>query len=389
MKELLKECEAIFEELRTIRREIHEYPDIGMNCDHTVRIITAFLEKEKIPCQISAHGGVVCDLHGTRADSDHIVLIRADMDALPLVEETGLPFSSKISGRMHACGHDMHVAILLGSAKLLHLHRNEFSGTVRLLFQPGEEISEGAMAMIEDHVMDGVDMILGLHMDPFAPVGTIRVREGADWAAVDRFTITIHGTSSHGAMPQKGADATVAASAVLQALQTVVSRQTNPVSPLVITVGSFHSGTAWNIISDLAIMEGTCRCFDQEIYDALPDLLERVVTEIPKAYGCTGEISMNRKSSPVINDPAVYELFCSAASKVIGSDRVLPAEKEMIGEDFACYLSFAPGCFVHLGGESTCPLHSSHIVFQEEAIPFGTAAEVQFAMDALAKMNHQ
>ena len=349
MKELLKECEAIFEELRTIRREIHEYPDIGMNCDHTVRIITAFLEKEKIPCQISAHGGVVCDLHGTRADSDHIVLIRADMDALPLVEETGLPFSSKISGRMHACGHDMHVAILLGSAKLLHLHRNEFSGTVRLLFQPGEEISEGAMAMIEDHVMDGVDMILGLHMDPFAPVGTIRVREGADWAAVDRFTITIHGTSSHGAMPQ----------------------------------------TAWNIISDQAIMEGTCRCFDQEIYDALPDLLERVVTEIPKAYGCTGEISLNRKSSPVINDPAVYELFCSAASKVIGSDRVLPAEKEMIGEDFACYLSFAPGCFVHLGGESTCPLHSSHIVFQEEAIPFGTAAEVQFAMDALAKLNHQ
>ena len=387
MTDLIQECEELYEEIVSLRREIHAHPDLGMECEGTVKRITEYLSKEDIPFSVTPHGGVTAELTGTKGPSDHVILMRSDMDALPLCEDTGLPFASAEEGRMHACGHDLHTAIMLGSAKLLQRHSGDFAGTVRLLFQPGEEISEGARLMIEDGVMEGVSMVYGLHMDPFAPTGTIRLKPGPDWAAVDRFTITVHGQSSHGAMPHKGADATVAAAAVLQAIQAVVSRMSDPVCPLVITVGSFHSGTTWNIISDKAELNGTCRSFDPEVYDRLPDLLERVTTEVPKAYGCTGELNLVRKTPPLINDPAVFEIARASAAKVLGEDRVLPAKQEMIGEDFACFEQFAPVCFVHLGGGADYPLHSSHVIFQEEAMKAGMAAEVQFALDALNDLN--
>lgn len=383
MADLKQECEALYEEIVTERRAIHANPDLGMECGNTVKRITDYLTKAEVPFIVTEHGGVVAKIKGTKGVSDHIVLLRSDMDALPLKEETGLEFSSRDPERMHACGHDLHTAIMMGSAKLLKQHCDEFAGTVHLLFQPGEEISEGARLMIKDGVMEGVSMAYALHMDPFAPTGTIRVKPGPDWAAVDRFTITVHGKSSHGAMPHKGADATVAASAVLQAIQTIVSRASDPVSPLVITVGTFHSGTTWNIISDHAELKGTCRSFDQEVYDQIPELLERVVTEVPKGFGCTGELHLERTTPPLINDPEVYEIVCSAAAKVIGKENVLLAKQEMIGEDFACFEQFVPVCFVHLGGGAEYPLHSSHVIFQEESIKVGLAVNTQFAIDAL------
>lgn len=387
MNDLIQECEALYEEIVSLRRTIHAHPDLGMECENTVKRITEYLANEDIPYTVTAHGGVVAKITGTKGASDHVVLLRSDMDALPLQEETGLEFASEENGRMHACGHDLHTAIMLGSAKLLNRHREDFAGTVHFLFQPGEEISEGARMMIEDGVMEGISMVYGLHMDPDTPVGSIRIKSGPDWAAVDRFTITIRGKSSHGAKPHKGADAIVAGAAVVQGIQAIISRFSNPVCPLLITVGSFHAGTTWNIISDKAVMEGTCRSFDQEVYDQIPELLERVVTEIPKAYGCTGELELLRRTPPLINDPVVYEIACSSAAKVIGEDHILPAVQEMIGEDFACFERFAPVCFVHLGGGSEYPLHSSHIIFQEEAIKTGMAAEVQFAIDALDHLN--
>ena len=387
MNRLTQECEELYEEIVKLRREIHAHPDLGMECGPTVRRITDFLTKEHIPFTVTEHGGVVAKLQGTKGASNHIVLLRSDMDALPIREETDLAFAPKEPGRMHACGHDMHTAIMLGTAKLLSRRQNEFAGAVHLLFQPGEEISEGARAMIKDGVMEGVSMAYGLHMDPLAPLGTMRMKPGRDWAAVDRFTITIHGKSSHGAMPHKGADATVAAAAVLQALQTVVSRASDPVSPLVVTVGSLHSGTAWNVISDQAEMKGTCRSFDTEVYERIPELLERVVQEVPKGFGCTGELELDRTSPPLINDPTVYEIARASAVKVIGEEHVLTAKEEMIGEDLACFCAYAPLCFVHLGGGSEYPLHSSHVIFREESIKIGMAAEVQFALDALDYLN--
>ena len=387
MTQLIQECEELYEEIVSLRREIHAHPDLGMECEGTVKRITDYLSAEEIPYKVTEHGGVVASITGTGGTSDHVVLLRSDMDALPLQEETGLPFASVTEGRMHACGHDMHTAIMLGSAKLLKRHRQEFAGTVKLLFQPGEEISEGARMMVEDGVMKGVSMVYGLHMDPDTPAGFMRMKPGPDWAAVDRFTITIHGKSSHGAKPHRGADAIVAGAAVVQAIQTIVSRRSDPISPLLITVGSFHSGTAWNIISDKAILEGTCRSFDREVYDTIPELLEQVVTETPKAYGCTGELHLKRETPPLINDPEVYRLARSAAAKIIGEDHILTAVQEMIGEDLACFEQYAPLCFVHLGGGAEYPLHSSHVVFQEEAIKTGIAAEVQFALDALVYLN--
>lgn len=387
MTDLIQECEELYGEIVSLRRTIHANPDLGMECTRTVRCISDYLTREEIPFTITEHGGVVAKISGTKGASDQIVLLRSDMDALPLKEDTGLEFSSTDPERMHACGHDLHTAIMLGSAKLLKRHRGEFAGKVHLLFQPGEEISEGARCMIQDGVMEGVSMAYALHMDPFAPVGTIRVKEGPDWAAVDRFTITIHGKSSHGAMPHKGADATVAGAAVLQAIQTIVSRASDPVCPLVITVGSFHSGTTWNIISDKAELKGTCRSFDKEVYDQLPELLERVVTEVPKGFGCTGELHLERTTPPLINDPEVCRLVRTSAANVIGEEHVLQAKQEMIGEDFACFEQFAPVCFVHLGGGAEYPLHSSHVVFGEESIKTGMAVETQFAIDALNALN--
>ena len=242
MTDLKQRCEEIYEEIVELRRAIHAHPDLGMECARTVKRITEYLAGAQVPFTVTPHGGVIAEIKGTAGDSNHVILLRSDMDALALEEETGLPFSSCEKGRMHACGHDMHTAIMLGSAKLLNEMRSEFDGTVRLLFQPGEEISEGARAMIEDGVMEDVSIGYALHMDPLSPVGTIRVKPGEDWAAVDRFTITVHGTSAHGAMPHKGADATVAASALVLALQTMVSRNTDPTSPLVVTVGIVESG---------------------------------------------------------------------------------------------------------------------------------------------------
>ncbi|MBR2767894.1 MAG: amidohydrolase [Solobacterium sp.] len=387
MIDLIRECEDLYEEIVSIRRELHAHPDLGMACENTVQRITDYLNREEIPYTITNHGGVVAEIEGTKGSSDKVILMRSDMDALPLVEETGLPFSPAEPGRMHACGHDLHTAIMLGAASLLKRHCDEFAGKVHLLFQPGEETSEGARAMIEDGVMENISMVYGLHMDPNAPTGILRVKPGPDWAAVDRFTIRVHGKSSHGAMPHKGADAIVAASAVVQAIQTIVSRACDPIVPPLITVGSFHSGTTWNIISDLAVLEGTCRSFDSEVYKEIPSLLERVAVEIPKSYGCTGELEMIRKAPPVINDPKVYEIVCSSARKVIGEDRIQMAKQEMIGEDFALFENYAPVCFVHLGGGADYPLHSSHVIFQEESMKTGMALEVQFAIDALAYLN--
>ena len=331
MKDIKERCEAYYEEIVAIRRTIHSHPELGMECGKTTDLICSCLDRIGIPYRRTGESGVIADLKGTKAEADAMVLLRSDMDALAMNEATGLPFASEIPGRMHACGHDLHTAIMLGSASILKEMQGEFAGTVRFLFQPAEELSDGARYMIEQGALDGVNICYGLHMDPFAPTGTIRMKAGPDWAAVDRFTITVHGTSAHGAMPHKGADATVAASALVLDLQSMVSRYCDPMSSLVVTIGSLHSGTAWNIISNEAVLEGTCRSFDREIYERIPELLERVVTHTPQSYGCTGELDLRRTCPPVMNDETIYALAKQSASKILGEEQVLEAVQEMIG----------------------------------------------------------
>lgn len=383
MKTIQTYCEEIFEDVVRIRRTIHHHPEIGMECPVTTDFICDELRKLNIPFKKTGDSGVIAEIHGSKGSSDKIVMLRADMDALCTQEKTNLPFASEIEGRMHACGHDIHTAMLLGSAHILSMIKEEYAGTVRLIFQPGEEISKGAEYMIAEGAMENVQMGLGIHVDPLSPVNTVSCKPGPDWAAVDHFLIRIHGTGAHGATPQKGSDATVAAAAMAMGLQTMVSRECDPMKPLVVTVGSMHSGHAYNIISDEATLEGTCRSFDEDVYDLIPEAMERIVKHIAEGYKCSAELELDRLSKPLINDERAYNAFKDSALKIVGTEGFKQAKQEMIGEDFAFYGHYAPCVFAHLGCDGGYPLHNNHVNFKEEAMKTGMAIEVQFVLDVL------
>lgn len=371
-----------------LRREIHAHPEEGMNTKNTASIVCRELDALNIPYKKIDDIGVIAEIKGTKGNSDKIVMLRADMDALCTFEKTDLEFKSQIEGKMHACGHDLHTSMLLGSANILNQIKDQFDGTVRFLFQPGEEIAIGAKFLMEHGAMDGVGMGFGFHVDPLAPTHTVLAKPGSDWAAVDHFYITVHGTGAHGATPQDGYDATVAASAIVMNLQTMVSRECNPMNPLVVTVGSFHSGNAFNIISDTATMEGTCRSFDMETYELIPAAMERIVKNTAEAFHCSAEVRVDRLGGPLINDEHAYEVLKNSAKKVLLKEEDFKlAVPAMIGEDFAEYGKVAPIVFAHLGCDGEYPLHSSYVNFKEEAMETGMSVEVQFALDALEDLN--
>ena len=232
-----------------------------------------------------------------------MVLLRSDMDALSILEQTGLDFPSENEGVMHACGHDTHMTNLLGAVKFLHAHPEEFAGTVRFVFQPAEEIGAGAKLMIEQGVMEGVDRAVGMHITPILPLGQVSAMPGECWAACDRFKITVHGKAAHGANPHMGHDALVAASAIVMALQPLVSRETDPNAAAVLTVGSIVSGSRFNIVAGDAVMEGTCRTFSREVHAALPEQMRRVVENVALAYGCTAELEFEVLAEVLYCDP--------------------------------------------------------------------------------------
>ena len=332
--------------------------------------------------------GVVGELKGTKTADDHVVLLRSDMDALEIPEQTGLDFQSENTGIMHACGHDMHMTNLLGAVKFLHAYPEEFGGTVRFVFQPAEEICEGAKRMIEQGVMEGVERAVGMHISPILPLGQVSAMPGACWAATDRFTISVHGTAAHGAMPQNGHDALVAASAIVMALQPLVSRETDPNSALVLTIGSILSGSAYNIVAGNAVMKGTCRTFSRELHAALPEKIRRVAENVAAAYGCTAELEYEVLCEALYCDPDTTAIGLRSAARVVGEGNAVLCGPQMIGEDFCYYAERAKSVFFNLGarvGEDSraCPLHSDRVLFDENAIEIGAAVLVQTAVDLL------
>ena len=381
--EIKKLCDEVFDHVVELRRSIHEEPEIGMDVEKTAAKVKVELDHLGISYRETEHHGIIADIKGEKGESDKMVMIRADMDALPVEEKTGLPYCSKIEGKMHACGHDLHTSMLVGSAIVLNQLKSEFSGTVRLLFQPAEEIAIGAKELIKEGAMDGVSMGFGIHMEPLKPVGTISIANGADWASCDRFEIKVKGESAHGATPQKGKDAIVCASDIVMSLQTIVSREVNPMYPLVITVGCMHGGSAFNVVCDEVTLLGTCRSFDKDAYELIPEAIERVANNIAKAHRCEVEVNIERLSKPLVNNPDAYKMMHASAVKVFGEEGVLEAQKEMIAEDFAEYGELAPCCFAHLGADGEYPLHNGHINFKEESMKYGMALEVQTALDYL------
>ena len=377
----LDKAKALEEYMVSLRRHFHQHPEKSMEERETTAFIMAQLNEIGIPHRKLSPSGVVAEIAGGRPGKT--VALRADMDALTIQEETGLSFASEAEGLMHACGHDLHMAGLLGAAKLLWQERQSLGGNVRLIFQPGEEVGKGAKAVIEQGGMDGVDMVFGMHNMPSLPAGTVAGSVGPVFSAADYFKITIQGKAGHGAKPADAIDATVAASALVMNLQPLVSREISSLESLVITVGQLHSGTRFNIISGEAVLEGTVRSFDPTIHDMVPVAMERVVEGIARAYRVEAKLEYDKVAKACVNEEGFTELCLKSAGKVA---QVAPEGRQMIAEDFSEYMQLCPGAFFLYGSGCEYPLHSDHFAGDEQALITACAMYAQVAVDALSQI---
>ena len=277
-------------------------------------------------------------------------MVRADMDGLPITEAGDLPFRSSRRGVMHACGHDVHMAVALEVARALAAHRNQLPGMVRFVFQPAEEIAGGAKPMIEAGVLSGIDRVVGLHVWAGLPTGQVSVRSGAMMASADGFTLVVRGQGGHGAMPDLTVDAVVIAAQIVTALQTLVSRETSPRAPVVVTLGSIHGGSAFNIIAGEVVIQGTLRTFDARLRERLLQRVAELASGIATAMRGACEFHLESAAPPVVNDAAIAGLVADVAKDLLGTEAVVPFEPLMVGEDVAYFLDARPGCFFLLGG---------------------------------------
>ncbi|MEN8142188.1 MAG: M20 family metallopeptidase, partial [Thermodesulfobacteriota bacterium] len=363
--------------MRNIRRHLHQHPELPFEEHRTSAYIQKKLGELKIPYRAGlAQTGILATLDGGGNNKSPCVALRADMDALPLEEKTGLSFSSKTPGVMHACGHDGHIAMLLGAAALLK--DANIQGQVKLIFQPAEEGGGGAESMIRDGALDGVDIIFGGHIDRHFSVGEIAVQEGIICAYTDEFRIEIKGRGGHAAKPHETVDSIVVASLLVMSIQTLVSREINPSHPSVITVGQINGGSAPNVIADLAILEGTIRTTHPGVRDDIFKGLKRMVKAVGELHQATTSILFTQGYKPIINDPYATSLARKSAELTIGKEmiRELP-HPSMGGEDFSYYLDRVPGCFVRFGarkaGLTDAPAHSPRFDFDEAALPVGAS----------------
>lgn len=374
-------------EIIAFRRDIHEHPEPGLKEFRTTRKVAAELDKLQIPYRLTEPTGIIAEITGTKGESSKRVLLRADMDALTIQEETGLPFASQ-NGFMHACGHDTHTSMLLGAAKLLTRLRDQFAGTVRLVFQPAEELGVGADMMIAQGAAKDVDLGMALHIASFLPPHVLSSKSGPWAAATDKFTIRVIGQGCHGAGPDDGADPICAAAAIISQLQTMVSREFKPIDPVVVSVCSIHGGERFNVIPDDVVMVGTCRCFHPEIWKQIPAVMERIAQNVAAALRCRAEVTFERVTKPLNCDKKAYEILDGTVRKIIQD----PSQWEeapitMGGEDFAAFGECMPIVMAHLGAGPSYPMHSSRVCFQEDAFETGVACYTQFALDALEKLN--
>ena len=384
---LSPEVVELTESVIDLRRTFHRWPELGFQEKRTSALVAERLEAMGIEVRTGiAQTGVLGTLRGNGAGKT--VLLRADMDGLPIEEATGVPYASKNHGVMHACGHDGHTAILLTVAQILAQRRQQFSGTVKFAFQPAEELPPGgAKGMIDEGVLDDpkVDATFGLHLWNGLPVGKIGVDEGPIMASVDRFDIVIKGVGSHGAYPHTGVDPIVVGSHVVAALQTVVSREVPPLAPVVVTVGTFHGGTAFNVIPSHVELSGTVRTVDARIRDELPARLERLVRGVTS--GMRAECSFNYTFGyPVtVNDVGRAQFARRVAGAIVGNANVVSAGMTMGAEDMAYFLDAIPGCYLRLGSGNpdeglTHPHHSALFNFDEAALPIGVELLTQLTL---------
>ncbi|EHB62528.1 M20 peptidase aminoacylase family protein [Paenibacillus lactis] len=348
-----------------IRRHLHRYPELSNEEFGTTQLIRGWLEEAGIRvAEYPLATGVIAEVGGFQEGP--IIALRADIDALPVQEETGLPYASTIPGKMHACGHDFHTAALIGTAYALKQREQELRGTVRLIFQPAEEKAKGAKQVIDSGALEGVQAIFGMHNKPDLPVGTIGIKEGPLMAAADGFVVEVAGKGSHAAVPEAGLDPIVTASHIITALQSIVSRNVSPLKSAVISVTKLHSGTAWNVIPDKALLEGTIRTFDDDVRQQVLERFSQVVQGVAAAFGTKAAVRWIEGPPPVHNDRKLAKLGYAAADEA-GYEAVLPVPSPA-GEDFAVYQREVPGLFVFMGTAGTQEWHHPAFDLDERAI---------------------
>jgi amidohydrolase len=357
--------ESEFRQIVETRRGLHRHPELAFQESRTAGVVASRLSSlGASPRTGVAKTGVVVDLE----DGGERLLVRADMDALPIVEASGVEFESEVPGRMHACGHDGHMAIALAVASRL---LRKPAGPVRLLFQPAEEIAGGARACAEGGVLEGVGAAVGLHLWNQLPVGTVGVNRGALMAAVDEFEIVVEGRGGHGAAPHETADPIVAAARIVEALQTIISREVSPLEPAVVTVGTIRGGEAFNVIPQTVRLTGTARWFGDAVGAAMPGRFERLVAHTAAAAGLTARVDYKRVNRPVVNDPRIADRVIAAATRLLGEENVETDTRTMGGEDMSVYLDRVPGCFFFVGSAPEGPHrphHSPRFAIDERAL---------------------
>lgn len=376
-------------ELVQLRRALHKIPEIGYQETKTTRLIQDQLTAWGIPFEVIAKTGVVAQIIG--ANPGKTILLRADMDALPMQEEIDLEYKSTHDGYMHACGHDVHTACLLGAAKLLHDRRDTLCGNVKLVFQPDEEGDGGALPMIEAGILENpkVDAAFALHVEPLAEVGTLQFKNGPIMASPDNFSFTVTGKGGHGATPHTCIDPILTAAKIIENLQNVVSRNLNPMTPAVVSVCSIHGGTCYNVIPDTVEVLGTARSLTPQTREFLAKQLEKVAVKTAQAMGATCEFCFNPLFPPVINDKDMTALVAKTAEQLSGVNQIEWLEEaSMAGDDFAYFLEKVPGSYFKLGvgnkAAGICePIHSSKFQVDENALSIGVAMLAQIAVNFL------
>lgn len=366
----------VMERMVAIRRDLHRNPELSWQEYRTAGRICEQLEELGISYRRDvAKTGVVAELPGP--EGVPLVALRADTDALPIFEATGLPFASDVEGVMHACGHDGHTSMLLGAAELLAREPRLPAG-VRLIFQPAEETGNGALAMIEEGVLDNVGMIFGGHLDRHYPTGSLVVSEGAVNASSDQFRMVITGQGAHAARPHESIDAVVVGSLLVMAIQTIVSREVNPAHPSVVSVGRFAAGTAANVIAGQAVLEGSIRAQEEAVRRHLHLALRRIGESIGQLHGAKIAVEIELGTPPLLNPPLTARIAREAACEAVGPANVRQLEvANMGGEDFSYYMQHVPGCYIRIGsqvpGKEGFPAHSSRFDFDEDALASGAA----------------
>ena len=374
-----------------IRRDLHQHPELGLEEHRTNNKVRSLLDEMGIEYVDGLGGTGVLGL--IRGDGEgRVVALRADLDALPIEDDKNVAYASKIPGKMHACGHDVHTTVLLGAARLLVKEKASLPGTVKLLFQPAEETVGGARLLIEDGALDNprVDAIFGLHVDPTLEVGTVGLHFGQRNASSDNLEIIVHGKAAHGAYPYEGVDAIVAAAQVISSLQTIVSRSVDAREAAVVSLGTIHGGTQANIVADRVELVGTVRCVSQATRQLVLQRIKETAEAVALGFGARAEVRIEPSYDPVVNDESMVEIVRQSVESLLGGDRVVIFSKPNMGaEDFGYYLSEIPGAFYSLGVRNEAdgivhPVHHGLFDVDESSMAIGAALQVLNALAGLA-----